>query len=405
MLVKNIILQDKTKKIIVVSAPGKRYEDDKKVTDLLIDSFLYKNKFKENFKLVKDRFNEIVAKLKIDLDLQSYFLEIEDNYNNMSYDELVSRGEYLMAKILAKLLNFKFVDSKDFIIFNKNGNINLNKSKLLFQKYFKNDYIVVPGFYGSYNNKVKIMSRGGSDLTGAIISNITACNKYENYTDVDGVLSIDPKINKNFKIVKELSYKEIRDLSYMGANVLHPDCVKFVKDKNIPIIIKNTFNSNVNGTKILQTIKSNENIYKLTGQKNYLIIYLEKYNLNGNITIFEKISKIFKLLNINIKLILTSIDNISIIIKKQSYDNILKLVTYLKNTLKLDSIKIYEDIALMSVTNVKNLNEKLIFEILNKNNINIFLFNKDICSSSLILAINEKDLLLALNELHDNLIK
>ena len=405
MLVKNIILQDKTKKIIVVSAPGKRYEDDKKVTDLLIDSFLYKNKFKENFKLVKDRFNEIVAKLKIDLDLQSYFLEIEDNYNNMSYDELVSRGEYLMAKILAKLLNFKFVDSKDFIIFNKNGNINLNKSKLLFQKYFKNDYIVVPGFYGSYNNKVKIMSRGGSDLTGAIISNITACNKYENYTDVDGVLSIDPKINKNFKIVKELSYKEIRDLSYMGANVLHPDCVKFVKDKNIPIIIKNTFNSNVNGTKILQTIKSNENIYKLTGQKNYLIIYLEKYNLNGNITIFEKISKIFKLLNINIKLILTSIDNISIIIKKQSYDNILKLVTYLKNTLKLDSIKIYEDIALMSVTNVKNLNEKLIFEILNKNNINIFLFNKDICSSSLILAINEKDLLLALNELHDNLNK
>lgn len=405
MLVKNIILQDKTKKIVVVSAPGKRDKNDKKVTDLLIESFLNKKNFKQNFKLVKNRFNEIVVKLKLNLNLQSYFLEIEKNYNNFSYDELVSRGEYLMAKILAKLLNFKFVDSKDFIIFNKNGNINLNKSKLLFQKYFKNDYIVVPGFYGSYKNKIKIMSRGGSDLTGAIISNIMSCNKYENYTDVDGVLSIDPKINKNYKIVNELSYKEIRDLSYMGANVLHPDCVKFVKDKNIPIIIKNTFNSCVSGTKIVQTVKSNENIYKLTGQKNYLLIYLEKYNLNGNIAIFEKISKIFKLLNINIKLILTSIDNISIITKKQSYDNVLKLVSYLKNTLKLDAIKIYEDIALMSVTNVKKLNEKLIFEILNNNNINIFLFNKDICSSSLILAINEKDLLLALNELHDKLNK
>lgn len=404
MLVKDIVLKDKTKKIVVVSAPGKRNAGDIKVTDLLINCFEDKKNFTYNFNLVKNRFNEIVSLLNINLCLQSYFLNIENNFNNnCNYDEIVSRGEYLMAIIIANLLNYKFVDSKDFIIFNNNGEINLNKTKIAFNKLYKNQNIVVPGFYGVQNNKIKIMSRGGSDLTGAIIANITSCDKYENYTDVNGILSIDPKLNDNYKIVNEISYKEVRDLSYMGANVLHPDCVKYVKDKNIPIIIKNTFNNNFKGTKILKKVNNYQNIYKITGQNNFLIIYIEKYNLNNNINIFEKISKILKILNINIKLILTNIDNISLIIKKQSYDNILKLVSYLKNTLKLDLIKIYENIALISIINDIKLDENLIFEILKNNNINVLLFNKDICSSSLILALKEIDLKIAINLLHNNL--
>ena len=403
---KEILREDNNKKIVIVSAPGKRNKKDIKVTDLLIFAHTQQNKFDYYFNLVKQRFVEIVNLLKIKVDLESLFLEIKQIYlhltNSQKYDYIVSRGEYIMAKIMSEFLHFNFLDSANFIVFNKKSKINLNQSKKLFFKHYKNSPVVIPGFYGKdCNGNIKLFSRGGSDLTGAIVSNLVDAEQYENYTDVDGFLSCDPKLVSDAKIIKRISYRETRELSYMGANVLHPDCIYYVKEKKIPIVIKNTFNAKSEGTTISYNA-SMPDIYKIAGQKNFLLFYIEKYNFNQNIDFFSKISGIFKKLKVNIKLILTSIDNLTIVVEKQNYNIILQLITYLKNILKVDFIKIFEDISLISVINENPIYsiEQSIFTVLSKNKIQALLINKEVTGVSVVIAVQNQNYTEAIQLLH-----
>lgn len=234
-LVKNIISKNAVRKIVVVSAPGKRFSEDIKVTDLL-----YKGDFTE----VKKRFEKIIEDLNLNIDLKY-------DFKNVSVDYIASRGEYLMAKIMAKFLDFGFLDAVDIVKFLPNGEVVIDKQKLL--KNIKRG-VVIPGFYGSdLSGNVKTFSRGGSDITGALLAEAAGADIYENYTDVDGVYS-----NKKFSAqtkgarpYKKIKYATLENLAKKGANVVHPDAILPVKRANIKMIVKNTFNSAAPGTAVL----------------------------------------------------------------------------------------------------------------------------------------------------------
>ena len=248
------IASKRERRFIVVSAPGKRFYGDEKITDMLISCFnLAKEKqdFSKIFNKIKDRYIEIANDLHIDIDLDSEFEKIKENLAlTPNFDYVVSRGEYLCGLIMSKYLNRKFVDASDFLVLSNSGRVNLNESQILFDNLFTKDgYYVVPGFYGrTKKGDIKTFPRGGSDITGAIVSYLSNALKYENFTDVDGVFDIDPNFSKLAHKIDFLTYDEMLKISLSGAKVLHPDCIKYLTKKNIVLNIRNTFNLIDKGT-------------------------------------------------------------------------------------------------------------------------------------------------------------
>ncbi len=244
--VKNIIQADSSRRIVVVSALGKRNKSDHKITDLLFLTgahLKYGVDAKSVFDIVKERYFEVKKDLNLSIDLEKEFEIIESKFSsNIDEEYLVSRGEYLAAKLMASYLGFTFVDAEDLIFFDYDGNINEEKTIEALKEILKEkNNIVVPGFYGAYpDGKIHLLSRGGSDVTGSILAKASSATIYENWTDVSGFLVTDPRIVNNPKQIKEISYEELRELSYMGANVLHEDTIFPVQELEIPINVKNT---------------------------------------------------------------------------------------------------------------------------------------------------------------------
>jgi len=248
----DIIKSDPNRKYIVVSAPGKRNVGDTKITDLLFAIHAKKDSnFDKPFNEFAKRFYEIEKEFGLKTDLKKVLREFHKEIKTHNVDFITSTGEYFMAKMMAAILGFEFVDldKTRAILLDENGKVDLEKSAKNFESY-KNKHVVIPGFYGFMNDKVKTFSRGGSDITGAIIANIADADMYENWTDVDGVYDRDPNKYTDAKKYKEISYDKVEELARNGANVLHPDCIDFVRQKNIPIVLKNTFNPDGSGTKI-----------------------------------------------------------------------------------------------------------------------------------------------------------
>ena len=263
-IVKEIVKSQKNRKLVVVSAPGKMDKKGSKITDLLIDCFLRSSKnldYALHFYQIKNRFENIIKDLGVDLDLKKDFQTLYTAIGkHRDYDFVVSRGEFLCAKIMAKYLNFDFLDAKDFIFFDKNDKIDIAKSKLEFSKlYDKNKYYVIPGFYGCKDGKIKTFLRGGSDITGAIVAQIAGCKKYENFTDVDGVFDVDPNKFSSAKMIKKLSFLQMKNLYNGGANVLHGDSLDYLEQDNIMLNLRNTFNYSNRGTLIAKNYSRSKN--------------------------------------------------------------------------------------------------------------------------------------------------
>lgn len=265
--VKDIILSDNTRKYVVVSAPGKRYQNDNKITDLLFlcfNNLNNKSLFDEYFNQITQRYAEIIKELNIDFDLDKEISKIRtiiENYSGCDY--ITSRGEYLNAKIFAKYLGYNFVDSENNIYFDSNGQLDMDKTqKVLGGRLSYLDNAVIPGFYGSLpNGTIKTFSRGGSDITGSIVASVVDADLYENWTDVSGMLMADPRIVDNPKPIDIITYAELRELSYMGASVMHEDAIFPVRQSGIPINIKNTNSPADKGTMIVPYTDTNsENI-------------------------------------------------------------------------------------------------------------------------------------------------
>ncbi len=255
--VADIVKSDPERRYVVASAPGKRNKADSKVTDLLYKCYELisdEEDYSEVFDEIISRYDNIIKDLELDLDLTEVYDKIRMSLlHNSGRDYIASRGEYLNAMILAKYLGFDFIDAKKVIFFNENGSFDADKTnEVLRDKLSRHAYAVIPGFYGSMpNGTIKTFSRGGSDITGSIVARAAGASLYENWTDVSGFLMADPKCINNPKPISKITYKELRELSYMGATVLHEDSIFPVRYSKIPINIKNTNRPEDKGTFIV----------------------------------------------------------------------------------------------------------------------------------------------------------
>jgi len=357
--VKGIIDDDPQRKYIVVSAPGKRYSADVKVTDLLYKchlELLQTGGCKKSFSAVRARFSSIVKELNSTFDINSVLDETEKRIvAEKSEDFTASRGEYLSARIAAEVLGAVFVDAEDVIFFRENGSLDGERSYREISKVLSGtERAVLPGFYGKgANGKVKTFSRGGSDISGAVVARAVNASVYENWTDVSGFLACDPRIVDSPKHIKCISYKELRELSYMGANVLHSDSIFPVRRANIPIRIKNTFNPSHEGTLILPSSRytpSGSVVTGVAGKKNFTVIFIEKSHMNAEIGFICKVLEVLMREGVSVEHIPSGIDTMSLVIESSclSEDKLSKITEGIKEAVNPDLIRIIENIALIA---------------------------------------------------------
>ena len=357
--VKKIIESDPERRFVVVSAPGKRFSADAKVTDLLYKCYKELKKSgscKQAFAPVRARFTGIIKELGIDFDIQSVLDETERRIDGeKSEDFTASRGEYLSARVMAELLGAKFIDAADVIFFNENGTLDGEKSyKAVAEAVRGVQKAVFSGFYGTdTHGKVKTFSRGGSDISGAIVARAVNASLYENWTDVSGFLACDPRIVDSPKQIKSMSYKELRELSYMGANVLHSESIFPVRRANIPIQIKNTFRPDDCGTAILPSsryVLSGNVVTGVAGKKNFTVIFIEKSHMNSEIGFVRKVLTVVEEAGVSIEHIPSGIDTMSLVIATDSLVGIKldRIIDGIKNAVEPDVIRVIENIALIA---------------------------------------------------------
>ena len=357
--VKKIIESDASRRFVVVSAPGKRYSDDKKITDLLLachKELLKCGNCQKSFVAVRARFLDIVRQLELNIDFDAVLDATLDRIEKERDEQFTaSRGEYLCAIIIAEYLGMPFIDAENVIFFNENGSLNADKTyRAVSSAVSKVGKAVIPGFYGvNENGKVKTFSRGGSDISGAIVARAVNATLYENWTDVSGFLACDPHIVDSPAPIEKLSYKELRELSYMGANVLHSECIFPVRKANIPIQIKNTFRPQDIGTTIVPTSRympSGRTITGIAGKKNFTVIYIEKSLMNSEIGFARKVLSILEAENISVEHMPTGIDTLSLLIESKDLSEIKleRILEGIKCDVEPDIIRVIENIALIA---------------------------------------------------------
>ncbi len=358
--VADIMNGDPDRRFLVVSAPGKRFGNDSKVTDLLYsahDALEAGGDFRAAFTKVRDRFSGIVREIGLAFNIDSVLDECEREIEaEKSRDFTASRGEYLSARIMAGLLNVPFIDARDTVRFFEDGRLNDKETFALVKKAIRGKRrAVVSGFYGACpNGKVKTFSRGGSDVSGAIVARAAGADLYENWTDVSGFLACDPRIVENPARIPALSYQELRELSYMGANVLHSEAIFPVREANIPIRIKNTFRPDDEGTDILPAEKyrfTGKTVTGIAGKRHFTVIYLEKSLMNAEIGFTQRVLSVLLEYGISFEHIPSGIDTMSLIIDSSLLDGgvLAKLCADIKQTVRPDHLRVFDDIALLAV--------------------------------------------------------
>lgn len=357
--VKAIIESDESRKFIVVSAPGKRNKSDIKITDTLYKCYedvLKTGSCSERFALIRERFADIVKDLNLDFDIESVLDRTEKEIvEEKSADFTASRGEYLSATIMAQLLGADFIDAGDIIRFDSKGRLNDEYTDdIVKTRLEKTEYAVIPGFYGKdHKGKIKTFSRGGSDITGSIIARGVLADLYENWTDVSGFLVCDPRIVDNPKTIKQLTYKELRELSYMGASVLHSEAIFPVMKRRIPINIKNTFKPDDDGTMIVPSemyTDGNSIITGIAGKKDFTVIFLEKSRMNSEVGFIRRVLSVVEHYGVGVEHVPSGIDTLSIVIEsEQLKDGVLTdIVNGIRENVNPDYIHVIENVSLIA---------------------------------------------------------
>ncbi len=356
---KNIINADPDRRYIVVSAPGKRFEGDNKITDLL---YLCKTHLEHNlpydqiFQVVADRFMAVEINLGIDLDFSPYFDKIRENLKkNPSADYIASRGEYLNAILVAAFLGYDFVDTEGLIQFDAKGRLMAEETnEALKAELEKHERAVLPGFYGTGpDGKIRTFSRGGSDITGSLVARAVGAEVYENWTDVSGFLMADPRIVKNPKQIDVISYKELRELSYMGASVLHEDAIFPARMANVPINIRNTNHPEDPGTMITDDVSrygiKDRVITGIAGSKDFVVVALYKNMMSSERGFVRRILGILDDYDINFEHLPSGIDTVSVVMSGASIEGRLdEVLEEFRSRLRPDSIDVIEEISLIA---------------------------------------------------------
>lgn len=354
----DIIRSEESRRYVVPSAPGKRYSGDTKVTDLLYacyDKAAAGADFTGVLNEIKERFYEIIKGLKIELSLEEEFRQIEADFKAQAGTEYAaSRGEFLNGKVMAAYLGYEFVDAATVIRFDKNGNFDADKTdKLLAKRLQKCEKAVIPGFYGGMEDgTVKTFSRGGSDVTGSLVAKAIHADIYENWTDVSGFLIADPRIVKNSKSIETITYKELRELSYMGASVLHEDAIFPVRKAGIPINIKNTNAPQDKGTLIVEATccQPKYTITGIAGTDGFAAITIEKAMMNSEIGFCRKVLQVFEDNGVSIEHMPSGIDTMTIFVHKDAFEEKeQKILAGIHKAVNPDHIELESDLALIAI--------------------------------------------------------
>ncbi len=359
--VKDIILSDKSRAYVVVSAPGKRDKNDIKITDTLYacyDEVKKTGACKEKFALIRERFKGIVEELGLSLDIDAVLDRTEREIaENKSADFAASRGEYLSAVVMAEFLGFEFVDAKDMILFDSKGRLNADYTDDMVKTRLANvKNAVIPGFYGKdYSGKIKTFSRGGSDITGSIIARGVNAKVYENWTDVSGFLVCDPRIVPEAKTINQITYKELRELSYMGASVLHADAIFPVMKVKIPINIRNTFRPEDKGTMIVPNEQyvsgdSESVITGIAGKKNFTVIFIEKSNMNSEVGFIRRVLSVLEHHGVCVEHLPSGIDTLSVVLgSEQLKGGVLNdIINEIRENVSPDYVHVIENISIIA---------------------------------------------------------
>lgn len=412
--VAEIIHADKARRFVVPSAPGKRFADDTKVTDMLYSCYDIAAKgkdFDNEFQAIKDRYYGIISDLGLDLSLEREFEIIKNCFiGKAGRDYAASRGEYLNGIILAKFLGFNFIDSAEVIFFNDNGAFDDERTnQVLSERLSKLENAVVPGFYGSMpNDTIKTFSRGGSDVTGSIVARAVNAELYENWTDVSGFLICDPRIVENPEPITVITYRELRELSYMGATVLHEDAIFPVRKAGIPINIKNTNAPDDPGTMIVDKADSSSKytITGIAGKKGFAVINLEKDMMNSEIGFGRKVLEVLEKNNISFEHIPSGIDTMSVIVNRSDLEaHEEEVIAGLNRNVKPDHIEIERDLALIAIVGrgMKSTRGTAgrIFSALAHYNVNVKMIDQGSSELNVIVGVKEEDFANATKAIYD----
>lgn len=410
----SIIHAQADRRYVIPSAPGKRDSKDTKVTDMLYACYdlAEQNKdFKSALKAIKERYQEIIDGLGLSLSLDDEFKIIEKNFKEKAGNNYAaSRGEYLNGIIMANYLGFEFVDAATVIIFDENGEFNAEKTnELLAEKLSNCEKAVIPGFYGAMEDgTVKTFSRGGSDITGSIVAKAVKADVYENWTDVSGFLIADPRIIKNPEGIEVITYRELRELSYMGATVLHEEAIFPVRQAGIPINIKNTNAPNDNGTWIVGSTcqKSKYIITGIAGKKGFCSVHIEKDMMNSQIGFGRKVLQAFEEHGISFEHVPSGIDTMTVYVHQDEFiHKEQKVVASLHRLVNPDSIEIESDLDLIAVVGRGMRSTRgtaaRIFSALAHSNVNVKMIDQGSSELNIIIGVADQDFTTAIKAIYD----
>ena len=404
--VKYILEGNPDRKIVVVSAPGKRNPQESKLTDLFYSVYnLAKNRLDlaEPWKLIKERFVEITQGLSmrssIREELESLEKSLLEKSDELTVDFVVSRGEYLCAKIMSEYLGAKFVDAYPIIQFDSQYRVTDKSLENLGAALSDNAPLyVIPGFYGSdLQGNLKTFTRGGSDITGGILANACDCLLYENWTDVSGFLMADPRIVKGAHCINYVSYREIRELAYSGANVLHDESIAPCRVKNIPINIKNTNSPSDPGTTIGPTpVNSPRIITGIAGRKDFSMLYIEKSMMNKEKGFGRKVLTILEDHDVSYELSPCGIDSMNVVVDTKSLTRVeAKVLAEIEYKMQPNKIRIFDKLALIATVGHGMSNQigtaARLFDTLAKEKINVRIIDQGSSEINIIIGVNEVD--------------
>lgn len=408
-----IIRADGTRRYVVPSAPGKRFSEDTKVTDLLYACYRAadQTKFQAVLAEIKSRYQEIIDGLGLTLSLEEDFGMIEENFKNQIGEEYAaSRGEYLNGKVMAAYLEYEFVDPAEMIRFDGNGQFDAEITELLVQKRLKNvDTAVIPGFYGAKENgEIKTFSRGGSDVTGSIIAGALDVGLYENWTDVSGVMVTDPRIIKDPKVIDTITYRELRELSYMGATVLHEDAIFPVRKAGIPINIKNTNAPDDPGTMIVEDTckKPPYTITGIAGKRGFCSLFIEKSMMNSEIGFGRKVLQVLEEQGISFEHVPSGIDTMTVFIHQDEFtEKEQQVISGVHKAVKPDYMELESDLALIAVVGRGMKSNRgtaaRIFAALAHANVNVKMIDQGSSELNVIVGVRDEDFEPAIRAIYD----
>ena len=403
--VAGIVHADPARRFVVASAPGKRFKEDTKITDMLYSCYELAAKggdFEPQFAAIESRYNSIIKDLGLKISLDKEFTQIKNGFiGRAGRDYAASRGEYLNSKLLAEYLGFEFIDPAGYIFFNESGVFDLDKTtEVLSKKLAETEYAVIPGFYGAMpNDTIKTFSRGGSDVTGSIVARAANAEIYENWTDVSGFLICDPRVVENPEGITTITYRELRELSYMGAGVLHEDAIFPVRTAGIPINIKNTNAPEDAGTMIVADAGDTPCKYTITGiagKKGFSAINIEKDMMNAEIGFGRRVLEVFEKNGICFEHMPSGIDTMSVVVHQAEFaPKEQEIMSGLHRNCHPDTIDIETDLALIAVVGRAMKSNRgtagRIFSALAHAHVNVKMIDQGSSELNIIIGVNEAD--------------